>query len=198
MSPQMLTESARRCLGALRKKRLDGLAQRDDRRRGCFAGGIQRETTAIGVPRSGPSRLDCSASGLGACRLELPSIQAALGRTIQAALGPTIQAALERTIPVPSERVGRSAGRSSSSPSDTPSVQPLPTSRGGQSSRSSATCTLVMKRKHELRRRNLGGVLGHCRGRLGGALGATIASHIRLRASACSLNQANNACALSH
>ena len=92
MNPQMLTESARRCLGALRKKCFDGLAQRDVRRRGCFAGGIQRKTTAIGVPRSGPSRLDCSASGLGACRLELPSIQAALGRTIQAALGRTIQA----------------------------------------------------------------------------------------------------------
>ena len=145
MNPQMLTESARRCLRALRNNCLDGLAQRDDRRRGCFAGGIQRATTAIGVRRSSPSRLDCSASGLGACRHELPSIQAALGRTIQAALGPTIQAALERTIPGPSERVGKSAGRSSKSPSDTPSVQPLPTSRGGQSSCSSAACTLLNK-----------------------------------------------------
>ena len=97
MNPQMLTESGRRCLGALRKKRLDGLAQRDNWRRGCFAGGIQRATTAIGVPTSSPSRLDCSASGLGACGHELPSIQAAFGRTIQAALGRTMQAASKRT-----------------------------------------------------------------------------------------------------
>ena len=55
MNPQMLTESARRCLGALRKRCLDGLAQRDVRRRGCFAGGIERATTAIGVAVEGVS-----------------------------------------------------------------------------------------------------------------------------------------------
>ena len=95
---QSCDDRTSRCMG---KKRLDGLAQRDNWRRGCFAGGIQRATTAIGVPTSSPSRLDCSASGLGACRHELPSIQAALGRTIQAAVGRTIQAALERTTPLP-------------------------------------------------------------------------------------------------
>ena len=101
MNPQMLTESARRCLRALRNNCLDGLAQRDDRRRGCFAGGIQRKTTAIGVPRSSPSRLDCSASGLGACRHELPSIQAALGRTIQAWQSPPTTSLSDRRNPQP-------------------------------------------------------------------------------------------------
>ena len=67
-----------------------------------FSAGSQRRTDRQICPEIGLCAVRLQRLGLGspqwrgrsagACRLELPSIQAALGRTIQAALGRTIQA----------------------------------------------------------------------------------------------------------